>query len=356
MPDALHEIGGLFFLLQDNHDTGAFLRDMRQRLVQRPGTGAMRRGDQIQQAFLHMHPHEYRPVTVDVAAHERQMHGIADVVMKGHDAEVAELRRHQAFTDTLDRGFMLRAVADEIGDGADLESMPPGELFQFRQARHGAVFIHDLANDARGFHPRQAREIHAGLGVSGARHPAAALRHRREDMPGLYDIARLGVAFDRRLNGARAVGGGNTGGDTLRCFDGNGEIGHAPVMRVADHERQLQLAATLLGQGEANQPAAVTHHEVHVFRARVHRGHHQVTFVFAVLVVHQHDHATAFYLVNNLGYRAYRHKSIKNSGIGRALSPIFAPDALISAKVKGGRSAPRLRSYSTPLSRWRERG
>jgi hypothetical protein len=291
----------------------------------------MRRGDQIQQAFLDDAPVPAPADLVYVATDKRQVHGIADVVMKGHDAEVAKFRRHQAFTDTLDRGFMLGTVADEIGDGANLESMPVGELLQFRQARHGAVFIHNLANDARGFQSRHAREIHAGLGVSGARQHTAALRHQWKDMPRLYDIARYGIAFDCRLDGACAVGSGNAGGNALRRFDGNGEIGRTPVMRVADHERQVQLTATFLGQGEADQSAAVTRHEVDVFRTRMHGGHHEVAFVFAVFVVHQNDHATAFYLVNNLGYRAYRHKSIKNSGIGRALSPIFAPDALISA-------------------------
>jgi len=64
----------------------------------------------------------------------------------------------------------------------------------------------------------------------------------------------------------------------------------------------------------------------------MHRGHHQIAFVLAVFVVHQNDHAATLYLVNDLVYRAYRHKSIKKSGIERALSPIFAADALIPAR------------------------
>src|SRR3989344_3580310 len=57
---------------------------------------------------------------------------------------------------------------DEIGDGADLEPVLRGENFQLRQTRHGAVFVHDLADDAGGLGRGEAREIATGLGVSGA--------------------------------------------------------------------------------------------------------------------------------------------------------------------------------------------
>jgi hypothetical protein len=62
-------------------------------------------------------------------------------------------------------------------------------------------------------------------------------------------------------------------------------------IRVADHQRKPQLAAAIACECQADQAAAVARHEVDVFRTDFRRGHDQVAFVLAVLVVHQHDHA-----------------------------------------------------------------
>ena len=60
---------------------------------------------------------------------------------------------------------------------------------------------------------------------------------------------------------------------------------------VAPHHRlQAELVAALLGEGEADQPAAVGGHEVDGLGGGELRRHHQVALVLAVLVVEDHDH------------------------------------------------------------------
>ena len=51
-----------------------------------------------------------------------------------------------------------------------------GEGDQVGHARHGAVVVHDLADDARRIKSGQAREIDAGFGVAGADQHAALAR------------------------------------------------------------------------------------------------------------------------------------------------------------------------------------
>ena len=51
--------------------------------------------------------------------------------------------------------FRLRAVMDQVGDGADLQSVLAAEGDEFRQAGHGAVVVHDLADDGGGLVPGQ---------------------------------------------------------------------------------------------------------------------------------------------------------------------------------------------------------
>jgi len=56
------------------------------------------------------------------------------------------------------------------------------------------------------------------------------------------------------------------------------------------HQRQAQLLATLAGQRQADQAAAVARHEVDVLGAGKRGCHDQVAFVLAVLVIHDDDH------------------------------------------------------------------
>src|SRR5437762_1730096 len=65
------------------------------------------------------------------------------------------------------------------------------------------------------------------------------------------------------------------------------------AMCLADHERQAQLAAAFGGQREADEATPEARHEVDVFCTHLLRGHDEVAFVFAILVVHDHHHATA---------------------------------------------------------------
>ncbi len=71
-------------------------------------------------------------------------------------------------------------------------------------------------------------------------------------------------------------------------------------VRVADHQRQPQLAAAVAGQRQADQAAAVPGHEVDVLGTHLRRGHHEVAFVLAILVVHDHDHPALADVVEDL--------------------------------------------------------
>ena len=93
------------------------------------------------------------------------------------------------------------------------------EREQVGQPRHRAVVLHDLADHRRRRESREARQVAAGLGVPGAHQHAARLRHQREDVAGLHDVGGLRVRRDRRAHGARAVGGGDAGGDALGGLD-----------------------------------------------------------------------------------------------------------------------------------------
>ena len=69
---------------------------------------------------------------------------------------------------------------------------------------------------AAGVRPAMRGQVAAGFGVAGAHQHAAVLRLQREDVAGLHQVGRPGVACHRGLHGARAVGGRDAGGHARR--------------------------------------------------------------------------------------------------------------------------------------------
>jgi hypothetical protein len=213
----------------------------------------------------------------------------------------------RAFADLLDQRFALAAVFDQVGNGADLQPVFGGEQLQVRQAGHGAVVLHDLADHGGGRATGHGREVAAGLGVAGPHEHAAIHRLQREDVAGLNEVRRFGIAGHGRLHGTGAVGCGDACGDAFGSLDGNRECRSHLRAVARHHRRQLQAFAAFAGQRQADQPAAETRHEIDRFSAHVVRGEHQVAFVLAVFFVDQDDHAARAHLGNDVVDRRDRH-------------------------------------------------
>ena len=99
-------------------------------------------------------------------------------------AERAELGLDRLLGDALDRALLVEAIADQVGDRADLELVPLRERLQIRTPRHRAVVVQDLDDDRRRLEPGESRQVAARLGVAGAREHAARLRHDGKMCPG----------------------------------------------------------------------------------------------------------------------------------------------------------------------------
>jgi hypothetical protein len=191
----------------------------------------------------------------------------------------------------LDQLLVLRAVADEVGDGAELEAVALRERDEIGHARHRAVGVHDLADDRRGREPRELGEIAARFRVTGADQHAALLRHHRKHVARLHDVLGLRMARGRGANRARPIRRRDAGGHPGRRLDRNRERGAQRRAIVVHHEREVQLPATLLGEREADEPARMGRHEVDRFRRHEVGGEQEVALVLAIFRVGEHDHA-----------------------------------------------------------------
>ena len=250
-----------------------------------------------------VYPHQGFPLWRNIALDQRQMSfvgGLVEIRVQG-ERTVAGL--DGAGDDALDQPFVFAAIVDQVGNGADPELMLRGKFHQVRQPRHLAIVLEYFADHRRGCEPCQLGQIAARLRVAGTHQHAAILRHERKDMAGLHQVCRLRVLLHRRLHGARAIGGGDARGDAFGGLDRQREVGAQRRAVVAHHQRQVQLPAAFLSQRQADEPAAVPRHEVDGLGSGEFRGDDQITFILALLLVHQNDHAPGANLVDDLGDR-----------------------------------------------------
>ena len=227
----------------------------------------------------------------EIAADERDVLIVVHVASVSDHAEIAEARGKQGLGDAADVAFMLHAVADEIRDGQHFQIVLRAELLELRHASHGAVFIHDFADDAARTEAGDAREVHARFGLAGANEHAAFFGAQGKDVAGASEILRLGLGINRRENGYGAVGGADASSDAGAGVNGFGK-GRAMNGRVdGRHERKVQFVATVLGERETDETATVLGHEIDGVRSDLLGGHREVAFVFTIFVVHEDDHA-----------------------------------------------------------------
>lgn len=185
---------------------------------------------------------------------------------------------------------MGEAVSDEISDGDDLEAVLEGEFAELRQAGHGAVGVHDFADDAAGTESGEAGEVDGGFGLTGADEDAAFAGAEGEHVPGTREVIGGGIGLHRGEDGVGAVCRGDAGGDADAGIDGDGEVG-AEVGGVARGDQgQVEPIADRRIEGEADEAAAVGGHEVDGFGGGEFSGEGEVTFVFAVFVVNDDEH------------------------------------------------------------------
>ena len=207
----------------------------------------------------------------------------AECTMRGHDA---------ALGDAFHGALGPQAVPDQIGDGADTQSVLTRKTHQFGLTGHRPVIAHDLDDHGGRLEARESGEITARLGVPGACQHAARLRHQREDMPRLAQVLGSRTLGHRCTHRVGAVVGGDAGRHALSRLDREREVGPVVAVGVAHHERQAQLPAALAGERGTDQPAAEARHEVDVLGSHLGRSHQEIALVLAVFIVEDHDHAT----------------------------------------------------------------
>ena len=265
--------------------------DPAERLVELEATVAPARVEDVPGQALGVDADEHRRVAGHRAHHQRERHAAVDRGVVGDRGELAEVGRKLGRRNPPDQFFLVDPVLDEVPDRNHLEAVRGRELRQLRHARHAAVLVEDLADDACRVAPRQPGEVDRGLGVAGAPQNTTPHRAQGKNVARTREVVGAHERVDERADRDGTVVGRGAGGDSPLGVHGDRERGAHGGGIVGDHHRDLELVQTLTEQRDADQAPTVLRHEVHRFRGHPVGRHHEVAFVLAIFVVHDEEDA-----------------------------------------------------------------
>ncbi|GBD17397.1 hypothetical protein HRbin26_02317 [bacterium HR26] len=238
-----------------------------------------------------MDAHQHRLLTGDIAADQSQIDLLAAEAAVRHDAEVAVLGRQGRLGDAQRGALAGQPVGDEIRHVNQRDPVSLGEALQLRLPGHGAVLVHDLADDSHRVQAGQPGQVDRGLGLAVALQDTAGAGTQREDVPGHHEIGRRGVRVGQLPDGDGAVEGRDAGRYPLARLDrdGEGRPEATPVRLRRHHERQSQPVSPLWRHRHADEPPGLARHEVDRLRRGMLRRDAQVSLVLPIPIVHD-DH------------------------------------------------------------------
>ena len=145
--------------------------------------------ENVPQQVLAVHPHQRRLGSEGSHRH-RQVMAVVELAAEDMRGEFAEFRRDRPRADQFDEMVADRAVFDNLRDRDDLESEPPLEFEQFRQALDGPVVVHEFAEDPAGMLSGQDGQIHRRLGMTRPLQHAARAGAEGKHMARLDELLR----------------------------------------------------------------------------------------------------------------------------------------------------------------------
>src|SRR5260370_10956958 len=205
--------------MQIDQNSGALLGDPLERASNHALALALHRSKHVAIDAMRMHAHQHVFAPGDLAVNQRQVHFRDDGAGVDDALEIAELGAQATLRLAADDTLILQAIADQVGHRDHLEFVLEAELAKLRDAGHGAVVVHDFADDTAGPESGQTREIHHSLGLAGAHQYSAFASAQRENMTRPDQVARLGGGTHGGRNGMGAVGGRDYRGDALGGFN-----------------------------------------------------------------------------------------------------------------------------------------
>ena len=189
-----------------------------------------------------MHPHEQIALVRDVTVDEREVLFVVEHRLKDERLEVTVLGRQGRLGDAAHQLLVVAAVADEIGDGDERQTVALREGFQFGQPGHiGLVGRHDLTEHPRRVLTREAAQVDGRFGVTGAFEDAARSVAQGKDVARSVEVRGTRRGVDQGAHRRRAVTRGDAGRGAVAIVDGHREGGSLRLGVGEHHQGQVEL-------------------------------------------------------------------------------------------------------------------
>ena len=231
---------------------------------------------------------------LELAHHEGDARRSVDRPLERDELELAEPGREARLGDAAHELLHAAAVLDEVADRDDPEVVLLRDIDELGYARHRAVLRHDLAQHAGVLEPREPHEIDGRFRVPRAAEHPSPRRPERKDVPRTGEILRARLRIDEGANRDGAIVGADARRRPVNRVDGNGERRAHLRGVLLDHETEAKLVGALLVERGADEPAGVPRDEVDALGGHELRGHDDVPFVLAILVVDDDEHPPPF--------------------------------------------------------------
>lgn len=126
-----------------------------------------------------LHAGEHGLGAAEIAPNQREVQPTAGGAVDA-GTELAVVGRGDHRVDlALHQTLVREPPANEVGNRHDADVVGLAKALELRQAGHGAVRVHDLADHAARREAGEPREVHAALGLAGAHEHAAIARAQR---------------------------------------------------------------------------------------------------------------------------------------------------------------------------------
>src|ERR1035437_9971940 len=130
-----------------------------------------------------------RTIGAKVAAHQRDVALAAvHLALVGDHAEFAVAGLDAALAGAHNVALVAQPVADQLSDSKNPQPVFLAEGNEIRDAGHRSVVLHDLADHARWIEASHPRQIHRGLGLSGAYKHAPPAGSQRKYVAGTSQV------------------------------------------------------------------------------------------------------------------------------------------------------------------------
>ena len=161
-----------------------------------------------------MHAHQYVSPISDIAADKSDMRFLVDLILKCVKPELSVFGGQVRGGYTFYQRLRTSPVGNQVSDGDHQQIVPACERTELGHAGHGAILVHDFADDARRMQASQASQVYRGFGLPGSHQHSSAFWHATGRCGRANEIRRFRSRVNCRKHSGCTIGRRNSGSGT----------------------------------------------------------------------------------------------------------------------------------------------